>query len=85
MPIEAGPANEIHRLSNFIYIVLKHLKKREKIICYINDFLNQFPGTVEANSCIVSFDIDNITRDLGMEAIEYWLQKYTEEIKGRIS
>ena len=61
----------------------------KSFICHSTDFLNQFSNNITENSLIVSFDVENlysnITHDLGMEAIDYWLQKHPEEIKGRIS
>ena len=46
------------------------------------DFLNHLPKTVSPDSNLVSFDIEylfsNITHDLDVEVIDYWLNKYSE-------
>ncbi|XP_062579154.1 uncharacterized protein LOC134241086 [Saccostrea cucullata] len=51
------------------------------------DFLNYIPQTVPRETLLVSFDVTslytNITHELGIEAIKYWLDKYPEEIDDR--
>lgn len=46
------------------------------------DFLNHLPKTVSPDSNLASFDIEylfsNITHDLDLEVIDYWLNKYSE-------
>ena len=53
------------------------------------DFLNHLPTTVSPNSILASFDVEslysNIPHELGLEAIEYWLNKHPEEIPNRIN
>ena len=77
-PIVAGPTNETHRLSNLIDIILKPMTKHVKsFIRDSTDFLNHLPTTVSPNSILASFDVEslysNIPHELGLEAIEYWL------------
>ena len=88
-PIVAGPENETHRLSNFIDILLKPMVKHVKsFIRDGNDFLKHLPKTVSPDSYLVSFDIENlysnITHEIGLEAINYWLDKTPEDIDRRI-
>ena len=82
-PIVAGPENETHRLSNFIDILLKPMVKHVKsFIRDSTDYLYHLPKTVSPDSYLVSFDIENlysnITHELGLEAINYWLDKHPE-------
>ncbi|XP_061168845.1 uncharacterized protein LOC133178101 [Saccostrea echinata] len=87
-PIIAGPASSTQRLSNLLDIILKPLCT--KVTSYVRDdmdFLNYIPQTVPRDTLLVSFDVTslytNITHDLGIEAIKYWLDKYPEEIDDR--
>ena len=87
--IVAGPENETHRLSTFINILLKPMVKHVKsFIRDSTDFLNHLPKTVSPDSYLVSFDIENlysnITYELGLEAINYWLDKRPEDMDKRI-
>ena len=87
-PIVAGPENETHRLSNFIDILLKPMVKHVKsFIRDSTDFFNHLPKTVSTDSYLVSFDIENlysnITHELGLEAINYWLDKHPEDMDKR--
>ena len=89
-PIVAGPVNETHRLSNLIDVLLKSMTKHVRsCIRDSTDFLNKLPSTVSYNSFLVAFDVqnlyNNITHELGLEAIEYWLNKHPEEIPRRIN
>ena len=88
-PVVAGPENETRRLSNFIDILLKPMDKHVKsFIRGSTDFLNHLPKTVSPDSNLVSFDIENlysnITHELGLEAINYWLDKQPEDSDRRI-
>ncbi|XP_061187186.1 uncharacterized protein LOC133195360 [Saccostrea echinata] len=87
-PIIAGPTSSTQRLSNLLDIILKPLCT--KVTSYVRDdmdFLNYIPQTVPRDTLLVSFDVTslytNITHDLGIEAIKYWLDKYPEEIDDR--
>ena len=89
-PIVAGPCSPTHRLSNFLDIVLKPLCK--EVLSYIRDdmdFLNHLPKEIQENTILVSFDVislyTSIPHKLGLEAIEYWLNKYPTCIEQRIS
>lgn len=84
-PIVAGPSSPTHRLSNFIDIILKPLCA--KVPSYIRDdldFLNYIPNEVSDETLLVSFDVvnlyTNIPHELGLEALEYWLDNYTTEL-----
>ncbi|XP_029646732.1 uncharacterized protein LOC115220725 [Octopus sinensis] len=89
-PIIAGPSCETHHLSNFLDILLKPLLKYVK--SYIRDdldMLNHLLKTVKDRTLLVSFNMvnlyTNIPHDYGIEAITFWLEKYPEEIPGRIN
>ena len=51
------------------------------------DFLNYIPDTVQPDTLLVSFDVTslytNIPHNLGIEAVNFWLQTHPEEINGR--
>ncbi|CAC5356903.1 unnamed protein product [Mytilus coruscus] len=88
-PIVAGPACETHRLSYFLDILLKpFLKHISSFIRDDLDMLNHFPNNVEENTIIVSFDVvslyTNIPHKYGIEAINYWIEKYKTELPNRI-
>lgn len=89
-PIIAGPICLTSRLSNFIDILLKPFVKY--ITSYLKDttdFLRQLPKTTEENTILVSFDVEslysNISHDLGLEAIQYWLETYQNELPSRFT
>lgn len=89
-PICAGPISVTCRLSNFIDILIKPMVlKVESYIKDSHDFLRKLPKTVEPDSILVSLDIknlySNITHELGIEAMRYWLLKLPNAIPGRIS
>ena len=82
------PSCQTHRLSDFIDILLKPYTKHVK--SYLRDtidFLNALPTTVKDETFLASFDVvslySNIPHELGIEAINYWLNKYPEEIQAR--
>ena len=89
-PIVAGPTCETHRLSNLIDILLqpdtKHIKSYIKDT---TDFLSKLPTSRNPDTLLVSFDVvnlyTNIPHDLGIEAIEYWLRTFPQELPARIS
>ena len=89
-PIVAGPSCQTHRLSDIIDILLKPYTKH--VNCYLRDtinFLNTLPLTVKEETLIASFDVEslhtNIPHELGIEAINYWLDRYPQEIQNRLS
>ncbi|XP_029652811.1 uncharacterized protein LOC115225978 [Octopus sinensis] len=51
--------------------------------------LNHLPNTVKEGTLLVSFDVVNLytntPHDSGIEAITFWLEKYPEDISGRIN
>ena len=52
------------------------------------DFLSKLPQSSDPNAILVSFDVENlytnIPHKLGIEAIQFWLEKYPEELPARI-
>jgi len=89
-PIVAGPACPTHRLSELLDILLKPLLKY--IPSYIRDdmdFIQHLPREVDPDSILVSFDVTslytNIPHNLGIEDINFWLEKHSEEIHRRFS
>ena len=77
------------RHSNFVDILLKPLLF--KIKSYVKDdfdFLKKCKRNITENSKLVSFDVTrlytSITHELGLKAIEYWLDKYPELIHSRL-
>ena len=87
-PIVAGPCCETHRLSNFIDILLKpYISKVSSYIKDTSDFLNYLPNTTHEETILVSFDVtnlySNITHELGIEAITYWINKHPELLPDR--
>ena len=88
-PIVAGPSCETHRLSNLIDIILKPLVTKVKsYIKDTTDFLNYLPNVTNPGSLLVTFDVtnlySNIEHSLGIEAITYWIEHFTEYIPARI-
>ena len=88
-PIVAGPICETHRLSNFIDILLQPYSKHVKsYIKDTTDFLSKLPQSTDSNAILVSFDVENlytnIPHKLGIEAIQFWLEKYPQELPARI-
>ena len=51
--------------------------------------MNYIPETVKPETILVSFDVTslytNIPHDLGIEAVNFWLEKYQGEINGRFT
>ena len=80
-PIVAGPSSPTQRLSNFLDLILKPLCKH--VASYIRDdleFLAHIPEEVNENTILVSMDVVNlytsIPHELGLQAIEYWLDNF---------
>ena len=89
-PIVAGPVCETHRLSNLLDILLQPYTKYVKsYIKDTKDFLTKLPENIDENSILVTFDVENlysnIPHDLGLEAIDFWINKYPDELPNRIS
>ena len=89
-PIVAGPICETHRLSNFIDILLQPFSKRVKsYIKDTTDFLTKLPESTNPNATLVTFDVEslytNIPHTLGLDAINFWLQKHPDDIPSRIN
>ena len=87
-PIVAGPSCQTHRLSDILDILLKPYTKH--VNSYLRDtitFLNSLPLTVKEETLLASIDVEslytNIPNELGIEAINYWLDKYPQEIQNR--
>lgn len=88
-PIVAGPSSPTHRLSNFLDILLKPFLKHTK--SYVRDdidFLTQLPTEMKESEIFATFDIcslySNISTELGLHAIEYWLNTYPTTLHSRI-
>ena len=51
--------------------------------------LNNLPERVQEDTLLATFDIEalysNIPHELGMEAVEYWLDKHPEDLKSKFS
>ena len=78
------------RLSNFVDILLKPLLS--KIKSYVKDdfdFLKKCKRNLTKNSKLISLDVTslytNIPHELGLKAIEYWLNKHPELIHSRFN
>ena len=79
-----------HRLSNFIDLLLKPFVTMQP--SYIKDdwhFIRELPEQIDFECTLFSCDIVNlyttITHELGLEAINYWLNKYPEMLPERFS
>ena len=84
-PIVGGPNSSTHRLSHFLDILLKPLCK--EVSSFVRDdinFLNHLPSEVKPNSKLVTFDVvslyTNIPHDLGITAVNFWLDKSTNVV-----
>ena len=89
-PIVAGPVCETHRLSNLLDILLQPYTKYVKSYMKdTKDFLKKLPENIDENSILVTFDVENlysnIPHDLGLEAIDFWINKYPDELPNSIS
>ena len=89
-PIVAGPNFPTRRLSNLVDILLKpfliHIKS------YIKDnldFLVKCSRENKRDTILTTFDVvglySNIPHKYGLEAIEYWLDKFPESLHPRFS
>ncbi len=81
-PIVAGPACPTHRLTNLIDIFLRpYIKHVKSYVRDDNDFLNHLPNRINENVILCTFDVSslytNISHQLGLEAIAFWIDNYT--------
>ena len=84
-PIIAGPSCQTHRLSILLDILLRPLTKHVKSnIRDTTDFLNSLPDGVQDEVILTTFDVEslysNISHDLGLKAVEYWMDKVGEKL-----
>lgn len=89
-PIVAGPTCETHRISNLLDILFKpYISKVHSYIRDTVDFLNTIPEKINPQSILVSFDVtnlySNIPHDLGLTAIEHWIDKFPNLLHDRFS
>ena len=84
-PIVAGPSCLTNRLSNLFDKLLKPLVGG--IPSYLKDTtdsLRKLPSTTSENTLLVSFDVEslysNISHGLGLEALEFWINKFQNRI-----
>ena len=89
-PVVTGHRWPTKLLRNFVDIPLKPLLSKVKI--HVKDafnFLKKCKRKLTKNSRLVSFDVTslytNIPHKLGLKAIEYWLDKYSELIHSRFN
>ncbi|XP_062571387.1 uncharacterized protein LOC134233429, partial [Saccostrea cucullata] len=89
-PIVGGPNAPTQRLSHLMDILLKPLCLEVK--SYVRDdldFLRHLPENVSHNAKLITMDVTNlytnITTDLGVKALEYWIDKYPQKINARFS
>jgi hypothetical protein len=89
-PIVAGHSCATSRLSHFLDELLKPFLL--KVCSYIKDtydFLSKLPSNVPEGSTLVTYDVvslyTNITNDLGIEALKFWLEKFPDLLPERIS
>ena len=89
-PIIAGPSCLTNRLSNFLDILLKPITKQiSSHLKDTTDFLRKLPDTTKDNTILVTCDIEslysNISHELGLEALEFWLDRYPDTIPSRFT
>ncbi len=91
-PIVAGPVCPTSRLSSFVDILIKPLQ--QYTTSYVRDdidFLSKIKRKLSLSDSftLVTFDIEslytNIDKDLGIEAIRYWIDKHRDKIPARFS
>jgi ribosomal protein S27E len=89
-PIVAGSNSETSRLSKLLDNLLKpFLTKVPSFIKDSVDFLKYIPPMVPKNTLLVSFDVvnlyTNIPHKLGIEAVNYWLDKHPNLLHSRFN
>ena len=89
-PIVAGPICPTSRLSNFVDLLIKPFTSH--VQSYLRDtidFLNYLPEIVPENTILASFDVTslytNITHELGVHSIKFWLNKHPESLHPRFN
>ena len=87
-PIVAGPACPTSRLSHLLDILLSpYVKHVPSFVRDDIDFLNHLPETISENEILASFDVtslySNISHSLGLEAVQFWLDKYPQDLNER--
>lgn len=89
-PIIAGPSYPTQQLSRMMDAVLKPFTTKVK--SYVRDdihFLSLLKRDTTPNTILTTFDIKNlyseIPHDLGLTAIEYWMEKHPELLITRLS
>ena len=87
-PIVGGPKCPTRKLGQLINILLKpFLKRINSFIRDSLDFLNKYPRDVDENTEIVTFDVislyTSIPHEFGLEALDYFLTKYQEDLHPR--
>ena len=86
-PIVAGPICEIHRISNLLYILKPYITKVQSYKKILH--ISLIPEKNNPESILFSFDVTNlyfnIPHDLGLTAIECWLNKYPDSRNERFS
>ena len=88
-PIIAGPKCPTHRLSHLMDLILQpYIKYIPSYIKDSNDLLNKLPKSINYNEKFITIDIKslytNINTELGLKAIEYWVNKYPGETKFKV-
>ena len=89
-PIIAGPNSPTQHLSSILEKILSPLVPYMKSYIKDNwDFLRKLPSNVDYNCTLYSCDIvslySNITHELGLTALEYWIEKRRNVIPTRFS
>ena len=89
-PIISGPISPTKHLSQLISKILAPLVPLQE--SYIKDewaFIKQLPRKLDYNAQLFTCDIvslyTSIRHDLGVEAIEYWLQTYPDKVPKRFT
>ena len=84
-PIVAGTNCPTHRVSHFVDILLQPFCVYVR--SYVRDsldVLSKLPKIVNDSTALITFDVEalytNISHDLGLRAIEYWLNAYPQLI-----
>ena len=84
-PIVGGPSCPTNKLSNLMDLILKPLVF--KVRSHVKDsfhFLEMLPRNEDFESTFVTFDVSslytNISHDLALEAIFYWINKHPEDL-----
>ena len=89
-PIIAGPSSPTQRLSEFLDTSLKPLAKTLKT--YVKDdwdFLRKIPREFSEYSSLYSYDVTSlytsIPHELGLQALDFWIEKRKDLIPQRFS